>query len=114
MSIVESKIKKLGLSDLTVAKSRLRARCRLQFERHIKLEFGRPDFQPPQGIPRGVWAAYVGGEAEFPEADLEEGYMMFSNEEIYSCFDPVVDRTIELIENQIAAVRAQNKGLQVR
>lgn len=114
MSIVESKIKKLGLSDLTMAKSRLRARCRLQFERHIKLEFGRHDFQPPPGIPRGVWAAYVGGDAEFPEADLEEGYMMFSNEEIYSCFDPVVDRTIELIENQIAAVRAQNKGLQVR
>ncbi|OBT68478.1 hypothetical protein VE03_02784 [Pseudogymnoascus sp. 23342-1-I1] len=113
MSIVDSKIKKMGLSDYNKAKIRVRAKCRSQFEKYVKLEFGRPDFHAPPDIPRGCWAADVGLEIEIPEADLEEGYMMFSDDEIYSCFDPVIERTMELIGDQVTAVRAQNKGLQI-
>ncbi|KFY98437.1 hypothetical protein V498_01465 [Pseudogymnoascus sp. VKM F-4517 (FW-2822)] len=112
MSIVESKIKKMGLSDYNRAKTRVRAKCRSQFEKYVKLEFGRPDFHAPPDIPRGCWAADVGLEIEIPEADLEEGYLMFSDEEICSCFDPVIERTMELIGDQVTAVRAQNKELQ--
>lgn len=114
MSIVDSKINKMGLSDHNKAKTRVRAKCRSQFEKYVKLEFGRPDFHAPPDIPRGCWAADVGLEIEIPEADLEEGYMMFSDEEIHSCFDPVIERTMELIGDQVTAVRAQNKELQVR
>ncbi|KFY38329.1 hypothetical protein V495_06641 [Pseudogymnoascus sp. VKM F-4514 (FW-929)] len=112
MSIVDSKIKKMGLSDLNKAKIRVRAKCRSQFEKYVKLEFGRPDFHAPPDIPRGCWAADVGLEIEVPEADLEEGYMMFSEEEIYSCFDPAIERTMELIGEQVTAVRTQEKRLQ--
>lgn len=114
MTTVERKIKKTGLSDHKIMKSRIRPKCRFYFQSQIMLQFGSPNFQPSASIPRGLWAVDVGWEADFPEADIEDGYMMFSEEEIYSCFDPVVDRTLELIGEQVAAVRAQHKDLQVR
>ncbi|PQE24450.1 Heat shock 70 kDa 12A protein [Rutstroemia sp. NJR-2017a BBW] len=54
----------------------------------------------------------VGIEAEFPEAGIEEGYMTFTNEEILQCFEPVVNRILELVRNQIIAIQAQNRTLQ--
>jgi len=54
----------------------------------------------------------VGIEAEFPEAGIEEGYMTFTNEEILQCFEPVVNRILELVRNQIIAIQAQNRSLQ--
>lgn len=111
LSIVESKLKKAGLK---LRGSRMYAKSRYQFDRYIKHEFGKPDIQPLPGTPRGFWALNLGLELEDLEADLEEGYMMFSKEEIRSCFDQVIDRAVELIENQITAVGAQNKKLQVR
>ena len=49
---------------------------------------------------------------EFPEAGIEEGYMTFTNEEILQCFEPVVNRILELVRNQIIAIQAQNRTLQ--
>ncbi|KAF5130757.1 Heat shock protein 12B [Metarhizium anisopliae] len=60
----------------------------------------------------GTWAVDVGIEAEFPEAGIEEGYMTFTNEEILQCFEPVVNRILELVRNQIIAIQAQNRTLQ--
>ena len=62
---------------------------------------------------RQKWAVDVGIEAEFPEAGIEEGYMTFTNEEILQCFEPVVNRILELVRNQIIAIQAQNRSLQV-
>jgi len=53
-------------------------------------------------------------DREFLQADMEKGYMTWTNEEIFQCFKPVIDRAIKLIGNQITAVRAQGKSLQVR
>lgn len=109
LGIVESKLKKAGLK---LRGSRLYAKSRYQFDRYIKHEFGKPDIQHLPGTPRGFWALDLGIELEDLEADIEEGYMMFSKEEIHSCFDQVIDRAVDLIENQITAVGAQNKKLQ--
>ena len=84
---------------------RVYAKCIIDFENRIKTGF-RNNGQK--------WAVDVGIETEFPEAGIEEGYMTFTNEEILCCFKPVVDRILELINNQITAVVAQNKSLQVR
>ncbi|EAU39479.1 conserved hypothetical protein [Aspergillus terreus NIH2624] len=58
------------------------------------------------------WAVDVGIEADFPDAGIEEGYMTFTNEEILQCFEPVVNRILELVRNQIIAIQAQNRSLQ--
>jgi hypothetical protein len=39
--------------------------------------------------------------------------MTFTNEEILQCFEPVVNRILELVRNQIIAIQAQNRSLQV-
>jgi hypothetical protein len=59
------------------------------------------------------WAVDVGTEAEFPEADLEEGYMLFTNEEILQCFNPAINEILEMMDNQVVAIEAQDKKLQV-
>lgn len=40
--------------------------------------------------------------------------MTFTNEEILQCFEPVVARILELVRNQIIAIEAQHRLLQVR
>jgi len=77
----------------------------MDFENRIKADFRNNGSK---------WAVDVGIEAEFPEAGIEEGYMSFSNEEILQCFEPVVNRILELVRNQIIAIQAQNRALQVR
>ena len=59
------------------------------------------------------WAVDVGIEAEFPSADIEEGYMVWTNEEILRCFEPVINRILELTQNQIIAVNAVGRQLKV-
>jgi hypothetical protein len=59
------------------------------------------------------WAVDVGIELEWPEAGIEEGYMCFNNEEILMCFEPVVNRILELTRNQIIAIQAQNRSVKV-
>jgi hypothetical protein len=56
-------------------------------------------------------AVALGFETEFPEADMEEGHMSFTNEEIMQCFDPVVNKIVETMNNQVDAIEAQNKKI---
>jgi len=76
----------------------------MEFDNRIKYEF-RNNGQK--------WAVDVGIEAEIPEADIEEGYMVWTNEEILQCFEPVVNRILELTQNQIIAVQAIGRQLKV-
>lgn len=94
----------MNLPDGSKTAGRVYAKGIVDFDSRIKSDF-RNNGQK--------WAVDVGIEAEFPEADIEEGYMVFNNEEILICFEPVVDRILELIRNQIFAVQRQNKQLQV-
>ena len=91
--------------ELSRISSKVFARCFKDFDDRIKHDF-RNDGQQ--------WAVDVGIEAEFPEADIEGGYMTFTNEEILRCFEPVVNRILELTRIQITAVQAQGKNIQVR
>jgi len=77
----------------------------LDFENRIKGDF-RNNGQK--------WATDVGIVRDSPEADIEEGYMVFTNEEILLCFEPVFNRIIEMIRNQITAIQACHRSLEVR
>ena len=103
-NILRAKIRKMKLPDGSRTAGRVYAKCIMDFENRIKADF-RNNSQK--------WAVDVGIEAEFPEAGIEEGYMTFTNEEILQCFEPVVNRILELVRNQIIAISAQNRMLQV-
>ncbi|KAL1896272.1 hypothetical protein Cpir12675_002865 [Ceratocystis pirilliformis] len=102
-NILRTKIRKMKLPDGSKTAGRVYAKCIMDFENRIKADF-RNNGQK--------WAVDVGIEAEFPEAGIEEGYMTFTNEEILQCFEPVVNRILELVRNQIIAIQAQNRPLQ--
>jgi len=103
-NILRAKIRKMKLPDGSKTAGKVYAKCIMDFENRIKADF-RNNGQK--------WAVDVGIEAEFPEAGIEEGYMTFTNEEILQCFEPVVNRILELVRNQIIAIQAQNRPLQV-
>ena len=103
-NILRAKIRKMKLPDGSRTAGKVYAKCIMDFENRIKADF-RNNGQK--------WAVDVGIEAEFPEAGIEEGYMTFTNEEILQCFEPVVNRILELVRNQIIAIQAQNRMLQV-
>jgi hypothetical protein len=102
-NILRAKIRKMKLPDGSRTAGKVYAKCIMDFENRIKADF-RNNGQK--------WAVDVGIEAEFPEAGIEEGYMTFTNEEILQCFEPVVNRILELVRNQIIAIQAQNRSLQ--
>ncbi|KEY68788.1 hypothetical protein S7711_00656 [Stachybotrys chartarum IBT 7711] len=102
-NILRTKIRKMKLPDGSKTAGRVYAKCIMDFENRIKADF-RNNGQK--------WAVDVGIEAEYPEAGIEEGYMTFTNEEILQCFEPVVNRILELVRNQIIAIQAQNRTLQ--
>ncbi|KAK0280312.1 hypothetical protein LTS16_001302 [Friedmanniomyces endolithicus] len=102
-NILRAKIRKMKLPDGSKTAGKVYAKCIMDFENRIKADF-RNNGQK--------WAVDVGIEAEFPEAGIEEGYMTFTNEEILQCFEPVVNRILELVRNQIIAIQAQNRMLQ--
>lgn len=103
-NILRAKIRKMKLPDGSRTAGKVYAKCIMDFENRIKADF-RNNGQK--------WAVDVGIEADFPDAGIEEGYMTFTNEEILQCFEPVVNRILELVRNQIIAIQAQNRPLQV-
>ena len=98
------KIRKMKLPDGSKTVHRVYAKCILDFDNRIKYDF-RNNGQS--------WAVDLGVEAEFPEADIEKGYMTFTNDEIFQCFETVVNRILELMRDQVIAVQAQNCTLKV-
>lgn len=103
-NILRARIRKMNLPDGSRTAGRVYAKCIMDFENRIKADF-RNNGQK--------WAVDVGIEADYPDAGIEEGYMTFTNEEILQCFEPVVNRILELVRNQIIAIQAQNRLLQV-
>ncbi|KAJ5161972.1 hypothetical protein N7492_007364 [Penicillium capsulatum] len=102
-NILRAKIRKMKLPDGSRIAGKVYAKCIMDFENRIKADF-RDNGQK--------WAVDVGIEADYPDANIEEGYMTFTNEEILQCFEPVVNRILELVRNQIIAIQAQNRLLQ--
>ena len=103
-NILRAKIRKMNLPDGSRIVGRVYAKCLMDFENRIKADF-RNNGQN--------WAVDVGIQADYPEAGIEDGYMMFTNEEILQCFEPVINRVLELVRCQIIAIQAQHGSLQV-
>jgi len=102
-NILHAKIRKMKLPDGSKTAGKVYAKCITDFENRIKANF-RNNGQN--------WAVDVGIEKEYPDAGIEEGFMSFTNEEILQCFEPIVNRILELVRNQIIAIQAQNRQLQ--
>ncbi|KAK9458039.1 hypothetical protein V1511DRAFT_455245 [Dipodascopsis uninucleata] len=83
-------------------KDKIRRRCREDFER-IKIGFGNKS--------EIDWSIDVGMEVDFEEANIIEGNIIFSNDDILLAYNPIVRRIVELVRDQITAVQAQNKFL---
>ena len=118
MAIAGNKINKAGFPDHGRTKPRMRLRAKRAFEKDLLFGdvLGRPGlkFDLPPEVSDGFWVADLGVEMDRPEADLVEGYMVFSEDEIYSCFDAVVERTLGLVREQVDAIHEQNEQIQVR
>ena len=103
-NILRTKLRRMKLPGGSKTVARVRAKCMMGFENRIKMNFSNSGQK---------WAIDVGIEAEFPEADIEAGYMTFTNDEIFQCFEPVVNRILELIRDQVIEIQAQNCMLKV-
>jgi hypothetical protein len=112
LNLMIDKMDRTGIAFQGQTKHRMRHRCRKQFEEEVLLQLGKEAFQPPSEDLSGFWVADLGVEIDCPEADLTEGYMSFSEDEVYSCFNFAVERTLELVKEQIAAVELQGLQLQ--
>lgn len=62
------------------------------------------------------WAVEVGLFADYPDAgiDSESGSMSITNEDMRSLYQPVVDRVIELMMDQLASVKKQHPRKRVK
>ncbi|KAJ5809935.1 uncharacterized protein N7503_002153 [Penicillium pulvis] len=110
-NIVRGKIKKMKLVNRP---PRVYAKCRDFFRSEVIPQFGNPDYPPPACLDlerAGDFWCDVGIELEFPEADIEEGRMWFTKEEMLSCFDPSVNQILGMIEEQVSAIELQQKTL---
>ncbi|KAL3441804.1 hypothetical protein BJX65DRAFT_243224 [Aspergillus insuetus] len=112
LNLMNDKIDRTRIAFQGQTKPRMRHRCRKQFEKEVLLQLGKETFPPPSEDLSGFWVADLGVEIDCPKADLTEGYMSFSEDEVYSCFDFAVERTLELVKEQIAD--AQVQGLQLQ
>jgi hypothetical protein len=103
-ALLRMKIRKMKLPDGSKTAGRVYAKVIMDFENRIK-----PDFRNNGQ----KWAVDVDIGGEYPEAGIEEGYMTLTNDDILACFEPVVNRALELVRNQIMEVQIQNRTLQV-
>jgi hypothetical protein len=105
--MVRSKIRKTGLLADSKLLGKIYAKAIMDFEKRIKDDFRNT--QPK-------WAIDIGFELEFPEADIEEGYLVFSNAEVYSCFEDFIEGILRTVKHEIQSTYSfgNNKSPKVR
>ncbi|KAH6953465.1 hypothetical protein DER45DRAFT_575916 [Fusarium avenaceum] len=79
------------------------ARCILDFTKRIMITFCNDGFR---------WAVDVGIAKDFCVAGFEEGFMVFTNDEILSCFQPVTDIIVEMICDEIHEVSKTGRAIE--
>ena len=52
-------------------------------------------------------------DSNFSEPEVDEGYIFFKNEQILACFNPVLDRGIEVANSQITEIKRRGGSLKV-
>jgi hypothetical protein len=102
--ILRRKIQRMRLSDGHRTADRIYLKATGEFEHQMKLQF-RDDGRE--------WLVNVGTETDYPEAGIKGSDMIFTNEEILSCFQPTITRILEMINHQIDQVWKHNRFLQV-
>lgn len=104
-AIARAKVKKAGLDKKDPVKAtKIVTKCVAHFDSRIK-----GDFMDNQK----TFACDVSVETDYPAADIEDGFMSFTNDEILSCFQPIVHQILILVKDQINLVQQQNKTLTV-
>ncbi|TVY62683.1 Heat shock 70 kDa protein 12B [Fusarium oxysporum f. sp. cubense] len=101
--ILQRRIQRMGLSDGHKTADRIYLKATREFEHQIKLQF-RNDGRE--------WLVDVGTETDYPEADIKGNDMIFTNEEVLSCFQPTITRILEMINHQIDQIWKHNRCLQ--
>lgn len=102
--ILKNRIKAMRLPESSNTPVRVFEKCVRDFDSRIVADF-RSNGQN--------WAVDVGLEVDFPEAGIEEGYMIFSNDDILSCFEPVVNSLLVQIRDQMLANQGGNRTIHV-
>ncbi|KAK2684677.1 hypothetical protein QWA68_016562 [Fusarium oxysporum] len=85
--ILREKIQKMKLPDGHKTAGRIYVTATREFENQIKPRFHDSGQK---------WLIDVGTETDYPEADIKDGDMIFTNEEILSCFRPATTRILEM------------------
>ncbi|KAF5563159.1 hypothetical protein FNAPI_2787 [Fusarium napiforme] len=80
--MARTKVGRMGLTKGSRIANKVYTKCVSDFEGRIISDF-RNNGQE--------WDIDVGLETEFPEAGIKGGYMTYTNDEILSCFQPVMD-----------------------
>lgn len=93
--MVRAKIKHMRLPDGSRIARRVYGKCIDDFEDRIL-----PDFRNNGQ----EWDVDVAIETEFPDAGIKNGFMTYTNDEILSCFQPVMDRITDMIARAIGVV----------
>ncbi|CZR38248.1 uncharacterized protein FPRO_06561 [Fusarium proliferatum ET1] len=93
--MARTKIKRMRLPDSSRLARRVFGKCIDDFEDRILSEF-RNNGQE--------WDIDVAVEAEFPDAGIKNGFMTYTNDEILSCFQPVIDGITTMMAHAIGEV----------
>jgi hypothetical protein len=101
---VKARVKLMRLPDGSKIPARVVRKAVEDFDRRILADF-RNNGQ--------MWAVDVGLESEWPEAGIEEGYLLLSNDDILSCFEPVFNSLLAQIRDEVLAIQEAKKYLQV-
>lgn len=102
--ILRAKLKNMKFPEGSKAIAKVCKKCFIDFEDRIKREFGNTGQD---------WMVEVGILIDCPDVSTEDGCMRFTNDEIPQCFDMVIRRILEMMENQVLTIKAQNQQLQV-
>lgn len=99
--------RKLKLPEGSKTAGRTYAKGMIDFHTRIKHSFSDDG---------STWAVDVGLFADYPDAgiDRESGCMAITNQTMLACYDPPVNRVIELMMDQLASVRKQHPGTRVK
>ncbi|KAF5710796.1 hypothetical protein FGLOB1_5326 [Fusarium globosum] len=93
--MVRIKAKRMRLPDGSRIAGRVYKKCIDDFEDRIFSDF-RNNGQE--------WDIDVAIETEFPDAGIKNGFMTYTNDEILSCFQPVIDRIMAMMAYAIGDV----------
>ncbi|KAF5609786.1 uncharacterized protein FSUBG_3783 [Fusarium subglutinans] len=101
--IARTRVRRMRLPDGSRIANKVYTKCVSEFEQRIMSEF-RNNGQE--------WDIDVAIETEFLEAGIKGGYMTYTNGEILSCFQPVLDDIIAMMAYTIGEVLKSSNSIE--